>query len=230
MLTNKWIAALALGLVGVQTADTPKVELKTDRDKQSYALGVDIGRSFKKTKVDLNTEALAKGIKDALGDSKLQLTDEEIATAMTTLRAEVQKKQQEAAVTAAANNKKEGEAFLAANKGKEGVVSLTSGLQYKILKAGTGAKPKANSNVQVHYKGSLIDGTVFDESYSRGEPVTLNASQVIKGWTEALQLMPVGSKWQLFIPSNLAYGEHGAGGVIGPNAALIFEVELLAIK
>ncbi|HEY0866886.1 MAG TPA: FKBP-type peptidyl-prolyl cis-trans isomerase, partial [Fimbriimonas sp.] len=173
---------------------------------------------------------VALGLKDSLAGSKLQMTDEEMVKALTVLRTEVQKKLQEASAAAGAANKKAGDEFLAANKSKPGVVTLPSGLQYKILKAGTGPKPKPDSNVEVHYKGTLIEGTVFDESISRGQPVTLNVGQVIKGWQEAMPLMPVGSKWQLFIPGNLAYGERGAGDTIGPNATLIFEVELLAIK
>ncbi len=143
---------------------------------------------------------------------------------------EVRKQQQEKMQEAGAANKTEGEAFLAANKSKDGVVTLPSGLQYKILTAGTGPKPTASDSVVCNYRGTLINGTEFDSSYKRGQPATFGVGQVIKGWTEALQLMPVGSKWQLFIPSSLAYGERGAGAEIGPNATLIFEVELLSIQ
>src|SRR5208282_3574512 len=149
---------------------------------------------------------------------------------LTEVQNEVHKEQQEKAHQAAATNKTEGEAFLAANKSKDGVVTLPSGLQYKILTAGTGPKPTASDSVVCNYRGTLINGTEFDSSYKRGQPATFGVGQVIKGWTEALQLMPVGSKWQLFIPSSLAYGERGAGADIGPNATLIFEVELVSIQ
>jgi FKBP-type peptidyl-prolyl cis-trans isomerase len=159
------------------------------------------------------------------------LTEDEARAALMQLQKEMQEKQQAKAAAEGDANKKEGEAFLAANKGKEGVVTLPSGLQYKILTPGTGPKPTATDSVVCNYKGTLINGTEFDSSYKRGEPATFPVTGVIKGWTEALQLMPVGSKWQLFIPSDLAYGARGTpGGPIGPNATLIFEVELMSIK
>jgi len=158
------------------------------------------------------------------------LTDAEAQAALAELQAEVRKKQDAEAQAAAEANMKEGEAFLADNKTKEGVVTLPSGLQYKILTPGTGPKPTASDTVVCNYRGTFINGTEFDSSYKRGQPASFPVGQVIKGWTEALQLMPVGSKWQLFIPPDLAYGQRGAGGAIGPNATLIFEVELLSIK
>jgi FKBP-type peptidyl-prolyl cis-trans isomerase len=175
--------------------------------------------------------ALMQGMKDAMAGSKTLLTEEEARAALMQLQSEVQAKQQAKAAQEGEANKKEGEAFLAANKSKEGVVTLPSGLQYKILKEGSGPKPKATDSVVCNYKGTLINGTEFDSSYKRGEPATFPVTGVIKGWTEALQLMPVGSKWQLFIPSDLAYGARGTpGGPIGPNSTLIFEVELMSIK
>jgi FKBP-type peptidyl-prolyl cis-trans isomerase len=179
----------------------------------------------------VDSAALIQGMKDALGGGKTLLTEEEARAALMKLQSEMQAKQQAKASEEGERNKKEGETFLAANKGKEGVVTLPSGLQYKILTPGTGPKPAATDSVVCNYKGTLINGTEFDSSYKRGEPATFPVTGVIKGWTEALQLMPVGSKWQLFIPSDLAYAARGTpGGPIGPNATLIFEVELISIK
>jgi len=169
-------------------------------------------------------------LKDALTGGKTLLTDDEARAALTAAQAEVRAKQQEKMQQASAENKKEGDAFLAANKAKDDVVTLPSGLQYKILTAGTGPKPAASDTVVCNYRGTLINGTEFDSSYKRGQPATFPVGGVIKGWTEALQLMPVGSKWQLFIPADLAYGDRGAGADIGPGATLIFEVELLSIQ
>jgi FKBP-type peptidyl-prolyl cis-trans isomerase len=218
------------------TARTP-FTLKTDKDKESYSIGLNIGRSMKKDAVDVDPAVLARGIKDALAGGKTLMTDEEIKTTMTALSASVRKKQedlhkeQEAKLQAmGAENKTEGEAFLAANKGKDGVVSLPSGLQYKVLSEGTGPKPAAADTVVCNYKGTLINGTEFDSSSKHGGPATFSVGQVIKGWTEALQLMPVGSKWQLFVPSDLAYATRTAGPDIGPNSTLVFEVELLSIQ
>ncbi len=180
--------------------------------------------------VDVDPNLIFQGLKDALAGGKTLLTDDEAKAALTALQAEVNKRQQEKMEALGEANKKEGEAFFAANKTKEGVVTLPSGLQYKILQAGTGPKPTASDTVVCNYRGTLLNGTEFDSSYKRGQPATFEVGQVIHGWTEALQLMPVGSKWQLFIPSDLAYGARGAGPVIGPNATLIFEVELLSIQ
>lgn len=204
--------------------------LTTDEQKESYALGMNIARGLERQPVALDKNALMQGLKDELAGGKMQLTDDEATVELKKLsdeaQANAQKKEQEAAEA----NMKEGEAFLAANKTKEGVTTLPSGLQYKIETQGTGPKPAASDTVVCNYRGTFINGTEFDSSYKRGQPATFPVGGVIKGWTEALQLMPVGSKWQLFIPSDLAYGPRGAGGVIGPNATLIFEVELLSIK
>jgi FKBP-type peptidyl-prolyl cis-trans isomerase FklB len=201
-----------------------------EKKKESYALGMNVAHRLKDTPVDLDNDALVQGFKDELSGAKTQLTDAEAGVELQKLAAEAQanaqKKQQEAAEA----NMKEGEAFLAANKTKEGVVTLPSGLQYKIETQGTGPKPTADDTVVCNYRGTFINGTEFDSSYKRGQPATFKVGGVIKGWTEALQLMPVGSKWELFIPSDLAYGPRGAGGVIGPDATLVFEVELLSIK
>jgi FKBP-type peptidyl-prolyl cis-trans isomerase len=204
--------------------------LKTPKDKFSYALGMNLGTSLHKQAVDVDPSIVAQGLRAALAGGKTLMTQEEAQTALMEVQNELRKKQQEKIQVAGEANKKEGEAFLAANKAKEGVVTLPSGLEYKILKEGTGPKPTASDSVVCNYRGTLINGTEFDSSYKRGQPATFPVGGVIKGWTEALQLMPMGSKWQLFIPSSLAYGERGAGGDIGPGATLIFEVELLSIQ
>jgi FKBP-type peptidyl-prolyl cis-trans isomerase FklB len=209
--------------------------LTTRKQKFSYALGMNIGsglgQNLKKQSVDIDPALVAQGLKDSLAGTKTRLTEDEEKAVLTEVQNEVRKQQQEKMQQAAATNKAEGEAFLASNRSKDGVVVLPSGLQYKILTAGTGPKPAATDSVKCNYKGTLIDGTEFDSSSKHGGPATFGVSQVIKGWTEALQLMPVGSKWQLFIPSELAYGQQGAGGgQIGPNATLIFEVELVSIE
>jgi len=204
--------------------------LTTDKEKDSYAFGLNIGRGLSKQPVDLDAAAVARGLKDALSGSKSLLTDEEAAADLAQLKDQAQKASDAKMQELGAENQKAGAAFLAENKTKEGVVTLPSGLQYKILTAGTGPKPTAADTVVCQYKGTLLDGTEFDSSYKRGQPATFAVGKVIKGWTEALQLMPVGSKWQLFIPADLAYGERGAGNVIPPNATLVFEVELVSIQ
>jgi FKBP-type peptidyl-prolyl cis-trans isomerase FklB len=203
---------------------------KTQKEKVSYAIGMNVGATLHRQGVDIDPKVLQQGLQDALAGGKMLLSEEEERAVLTELQADMRKKQQEKMQQAGEANKKEGEAFLAANKGKNGVVSLPSGLQYKIITSGTGPKPTASDSVVCNYRGTLIDGKEFDSSYKRGQPATFPVSGVIKGWTEALQLMPVGSKWQLFIPSDLAYGERGQGGDIGPNATLIFEVELISIE
>ena len=208
--------------------------LKTRKEKFSYALGMNIGsglgNNLKKQSVEVDSNLVSQGLKDSLAGGKTRLTQEEAQAVLTEVQNEVRKQQQEKTQQAATANKTEGEAFLAANKAKQGVITLPSGLQYKILTAGTGPKPTAADTVVCNYRGTLINGTEFDSSYKRGQPATFGVGQVIKGWTEALQLMPTGSKWQIFIPSGLAYAERGAGADIGPNATLIFEVELLSIQ
>jgi FKBP-type peptidyl-prolyl cis-trans isomerase len=204
--------------------------LKTQKQKASYAMGMNFGTGLRKQSIDIDPAILARGLRDAFSNGKTLLTEDEARAILTQLQADLRVKQQEAAQLAGEANKKQGLAFLEANKTKEGVVVLPSGLQYKVLQEGTGPKPAATDQVVCNYRGTLLDGTEFDSSYKRGQPATFPVTGVIKGWTEALQLMPVGSKWQLFIPAELAYGERGAGGQIGPNATLIFEVELVSIK
>jgi FKBP-type peptidyl-prolyl cis-trans isomerase FklB len=204
--------------------------LKTEKEKLSYAMGMDLGNQLKTRSVEIDPAIFGRGLADALSGGKTLLTAEEAKTIITELQKAMMARQAEAAKAAGEKNKAEGDAFLAANKAKEGVVALPSGVQYTILTAGTGKMPTAEDTVICQYRGTLIDGKEFDSSYKRGQPATFPVKGVIKGWTEVLQLMPVGSKWQVFIPSSLAYAERGSGAVIGPNATLIFEIELVAIK
>ena len=208
----------------------PVLTLKTQKDKVSYALGANLGMNLHKESVEVDTAIVLRGLKDALAGGKLLLTDDEAKAALTQLQTDLRNKQMEKMKEAADLNKKAGTEFLEANKAKEGVVTLPSGLQYKILTEGTGPKPLATDTVSCNYRGTLLNGTEFDSSYKRGQPASFPVTGVIKGWTEALQLMPVGSKWQLFVPAELGYGDRGAGADIGPGATLIFEVELLSIQ
>jgi FKBP-type peptidyl-prolyl cis-trans isomerase FklB len=221
------IAILALG--SWAQAQEPK-GLKDQKEKLSYVIGVDIGKALEKQGVQIDPEIVAKGLKDGFSGGKLLMNDQEIQETMTAFQKEMRVKQEAALKQAGEKNKKEGEAFLTENKTKEGVRTLPSGLQYKVIKAGSGKKPKATDTVVTHYKGTLLDGTEFDSSYRRNQPATFKVNGVIRGWTEALQLMEEGAKWILYVPSALAYGERGAGGQIGPNATLIFEVELVSIQ
>lgn len=208
--------------------------LKTPKDKQSYAIGINVGKglsqNLKQSGVDIDPAILVRGIKDVLAGDKQAMTDQEAQDTLKALQADMRKEQQLKQEQLAETNKKEGDEFLTANKSKEGITALPDGLQYKVLQEGTGPKPTAADSVTVNYRGTLLNGTEFDSSYKRGQPATFNVGGIIKGWTEALQLMPVGSKWQIFIPSELAYGQRGAGRDIGPNACLVFEVELLSIQ
>lgn len=224
------IVALSL-LVFISSAKAEeKKVLQSQKDKISYSIGVNVGNNLKMQSVDVDPDIVAKGIKDVLSGSKLLMSESEVAETLMALQKEVIAKQAEERKKAADKNRLEGENFLAENKKKEGVVTLPSGLQYKIIKEGTGKTPKSTDTVVVNYRGTLINGREFDSSYKRGEPATFPVNAVIPGWTEALQLMKEGSVWQLFIPSKLAYGERGAGNVIGPNEVLIFEVELISVK
>ena len=214
-----------------------KVDLKTENDKISYSIGFSMGSRFKMDELELNLEIFQEGIKDGFTGRKQLLNEEETQEIMMGMQQKVMAKRRAKQMEQMEERKKQGEAnkekgakFLEENKAKEDVVTLESGLQYQILKKGTGASPKATDTVKCHYKGTTIDGKEFDSSYKRGEPATFGLSRVIKGWTEGLQLMKEGGKWRFFIPSELAYGEKGAGPNIGPNEVLIFEVELLGIE
>jgi FKBP-type peptidyl-prolyl cis-trans isomerase len=225
---------IAIGIAVVATAavaaETVKAPFTSVTQQRSYAIGRNIGMNLKQQELQLDAEQLLKGMKDALAGQPSLLTDAEMEQTLGALQQEMQAKQQEKTAAAGAKAAKEGEAYLAANAAKPGVVTLPSGLQYKVLTAGTGKKPAATDTVVVHYRGTLTDGTEFDSSYKRNQPAKFKVNQVIAGWTEALQLMPVGSKWQLVIPAKLAYGERGAGGAIPPNSVLVFEVELQGIE
>jgi FKBP-type peptidyl-prolyl cis-trans isomerase FklB len=220
---------------GTTAAKKPAVPLvlKTAKDKASYAVGMNVGKglmeSLKKSDVEISADILARGFRDAVAGNKLLLTDEESKATLEALQKEVQNHQKELHDAVVAKNLKEGQAYLAANKEKPGVVVLPSGLQYKVIQEGTGEKPTASDTVVCNYRGTLIDGTEFDSSAKQGKPATFPVGRVIPGWTQALQLMPVGSKWELVIPPSLAYGEKQQGP-IGPNSTLIFEVELLSIQ
>jgi FKBP-type peptidyl-prolyl cis-trans isomerase FklB len=221
------LACLALLVTGAQAQDAPS--LKNQKEKASYSLGYKIGQDFKQQGIEIAPDALVRGMKDALADGKTALTEDQMGEALMGLQKEVMAKQQEQYKELAEKNLQEGKNFLLENRKKEGVKTTSSGLQYKVLEKGTGKKPGLEDTVTVHYRGRLIDGKEFDSSYKRKEPATFPVKGVIAGWTEALQLMKEGAKWQLFIPANLAYGEKGVPG-IAPNSVLIFDVELLSIK
>jgi len=206
-----------------------KIELKEQKDKESYSLGYQFGQNLKLQGVDLNADVYTVGLRDSLGGKESQMTSEEIRDTITNLQQRLMATQQKVVKEQAAKNLSESKTFLTENGKKEGIKTLPSGLEYKVVTEGSGKMPKAEDTVTVHYKGTLIDGTEFDSSYKRGQPATFQVKGVIKGWTEALQLMKEGSKWQLFVPPELGYGERSMGP-IPPNSTLIFEVELLTIK
>jgi len=234
-----YLSTLAIAVIGITMAgcnEEKKAEtaaapaLTTQEQKVGYAIGAQIGAQLAMTKDDIDNKALVAGLTDAMNGTELKLTDQQMQEAKMAFQQKVQEKAQKEMKQLAETNKAEGEKFLAENKTKEGVVTLPSGLQYKVIQAGTGETPTATDTVVTHYTGTLINGQVFDSSVQRGEPATFPVNGVIAGWTEALQHMKVGAKWQLFIPADLAYGERGAGKVIAPNSTLIFDIELLEIK
>ena len=198
----------------------------TDKEKFSYSIGFQIGQGFKRDSLEIDTKAMSQAINDVLGDKTPQLSTEEMRAAMEA----AQQKLLAARAASGEKAKAAGEAYLAANKKKKDVVTRDSGLQYKVISMGKGKQPTADSSITAHYKGTLIDGSEFDSSYSRNQPATFNVGQVIPGWKEVLPLMHEGDKWQVFIPSELAYGERGSGGIIGPNEALVFEIELIKVN
>ena len=224
------VPAILLGLIlSACQSSEHKTDLKTFQDSVSYSIGMDIGKNLKGQMIDVNPEALAQAIKDIKTNAKPMLTEDQAHTTMVAFQSQMMAMHMEKMKAAGEKNKKDGEAFLAENKKKEGVVTLASGLQYQVLTMGKGKKPTMKDNVKVHYIGSLIDGTEFDNSYKRGEPAVFPLKGVIKGLGEALQMMPVGSKWKVFVPSGIGYGEQGAGTQIPPNAVLVFELEVLGI-
>ncbi len=225
----RFIIAVSLGCAVFPSQAEDKTELKDAKEKLNYSIGLNIGKNLKYQQVDINMDVMVKGIKDALADAQPLLSDAEVQEAMNNHRKEFTTKMQEKRKLDSEKNKKEGDAFLAENAKKPGVVTLPSGLQYKVLTEGSGSSPKGSETVVTQYRGTLIDGTEFDSSFKRNQPATFELNKVIAGWTEALQKMKAGSKWQLFIPPNLAYGERGSQN-IGPNSTLIFEIELLSIQ
>jgi FKBP-type peptidyl-prolyl cis-trans isomerase FklB len=247
-MSHRWIAAFALGSllsVGVVLAQqpagggageavapstTPNANFKTFKDQSSYAIGIDIARSLQQQGTDVDPNLVARGIADGLAGGKLLVTEKELQATMLQVQKDAVTRAQQNFVKLAEKNKKDGAAFLAQNKSRDGVKTTPSGLQYKILKQGNGATPRPTDIVTVHYRGTFLDGNEFDSSYRRNEPAKFPCNRVIKGWVEALQMMRVGDKWQIFVPSNLAYGEEGMGNDIPPNATLAFEIELLDTK
>lgn len=231
-MKRKVFAVMAMSTVLVAcggAGESPdKVALESEMQQVSYSFGVDLGKRIGEN-MELDVAAFSAGVSDGIGGDETRMSEEDMMAALQSYQQKKMEEMQAETAEQAARNKEESEAFLKDNAAKEGVVSLESGLQYKVLEAGDGAKPSAEDVVEVHYRGTLIDGTEFDSSYARGESITFPVNGVIEGWTEALQLMPVGSKWQLFIPSDLAYGPGGTQGPIGPNQALVFDVELLDI-
>jgi FKBP-type peptidyl-prolyl cis-trans isomerase FklB len=228
----KYIIMTVLGVVlslGISFAGD-KLELKDQNQKESYILGYKSGENFKNQGLNIDVEIFSKGLKDATGGNAPQMTTEEINATLQELQRRMVATQQKRLRVMAAKNLEEGKTFLAQNAKKDGVKTLPSGLQYKVIKEGSGKMPKAEDTVTVNYRGTFMNGTEFDSSYKRGQPATFKVNGVIKGWTEALQLMKEGAKWELFIPSDLAYGERSVGQTIPPNSTLIFEVELLSIQ
>ena len=228
-MTLKWMAFLVVVIPAAQVGGEETIALKTQKDKVSYGIGVSTARNFKHQGVEVDLDIAVRGLRDELSGKKLLMSEEELRTTLNEYQKELRQKYAMAMRKAADANKKEGEAFLAENKKKEGVVTLPSGLQYKILKEGNGKKPTEADTVECRYRGTFINGTEFDSTNRTGQPAIFKVTGIIPGWREALKIMPVGSKWQLFIPPQLAYGERGSGP-IGPNATLIFDLELLAIK
>ncbi|KTD82783.1 FKBP-type peptidyl-prolyl cis-trans isomerase [Legionella waltersii] len=227
----KLVAAAVMGFaLSTSIAATDASSLATDNDKLSYSIGADLGKNFKNQGIEISPEALAKGMQDAISGTQLILTEQQMKDVLNKFQKDLMAKRTAEFNKKADENKVKGETFLSQNKSKEGVVVLPSGLQYKIISPGTGAKPGKTDTVTVEYTGHLIDGTVFDSTEKSGKPATFQVSQVIPGWTEALQLMPAGSTWEIYVPSGLAYGPRSVGGPIGPNETLIFKIHLISVK
>jgi FKBP-type peptidyl-prolyl cis-trans isomerase len=229
-MSHTWMAVLGVVLLTAQASAAETAVLKTNKEKVSYGLGVDVARNFMRLGIEFDADILVKGIQDEAVKGKLLMTEDDLRATMSAFHEEQARKREQVMNMAAEENKKMGEDFLAENKTQEGVVTLPSGLQYKILKAGNGRKPTDADIVECHFRVALVNGMEIDSSYRTGEPATIKVAGLMAGLTEALKLMPVGSKWQLFIPPQLAYGEGGTSRGIGPNMTIIFEVELLAIK
>lgn len=227
----KLVAAsvVSVAITSVAFANNP-ITLSSEMDKVSYSIGADLGQKFKQQNIKINADALSAGLKDGLSGDKTQLSDEQMKQVMTSFQKSLIAKRTQEYKKKALENKAKGQAFLDKNKDKQGVVELPSGLQYKVLNKGNGAKPSKDDIVKVEYTGRLIDGKVFDSSEKLGKPAEFKVSQVIPGWVEALQLMPSGSTWEVYVPAKLAYGERSVGGMIGPNETLIFKIHLISIE
>ncbi len=224
------VGAVVLSCLVACTEEPQDVQLKNLEDRVGYGIGLRIGRDFRTQEVAIDPRVLLKGVEDGLSGTAPLLSDEEIQKALTALQAELNERQEKRRKALAEENLRAGKAFLEQNGKKEGVVTLPSGLQYQVLRRGEGMIPGQNDQVTVHYRGRLIDGTEFDSSYARNKPATFPVAGVIPGWSEALQRMPVGSQWRIFLPPDLAYGSQGAGSMIGPEAVLVFDIELLGIE
>ncbi len=222
-------AAMSLAMITAHAA-TDKPALTSDLDKLSYSIGSDLGKNFKRQSIDVNPTIMAQGIQDGMSGGTLLLTDKQMKDVLSKFQKDLMAKRTAEFNKKSEENKTKGEAFLSENKGKQGVVTLPDGLQYKIITAGTGEKPSKEDTVTVEYTGRLINGEVFDSTDKSGKPATFKLSQVIPGWTEALQLMPAGSTWEVYVPANLAYGTRSVGGPIGPNEALTFSIHLISVK
>jgi len=240
-MKSMWTLAFGIGVLALSAGaggdekQTPakaeeRPELSTLKDKASYGIGFTIGRNLKRQMMDIDLKLIQKGMEDSLSGKTPILAENQIQETIQAFQREAASRYEERMKGVGEKNKTDGDAFLAANRLKPGVQALPSGLQYKVIQPGSGPRPKATDRVRTHYRGTLIDGTEFDSSFKHGEPATFPVNGVIRGWIEALQLMPAGSKWELYIPSDLAYGSRGSGDLIGPNATLIFEIELIAIE
>lgn len=229
----KLVAAAVLSFAMTSVfADAPATDatLNSDMDKLSYSIGADLGKNFKKQGIEVSPAAMAKGLQDGMNGGQLLLTEDQMKEVLNKFQKDLMAKRNAEFTKKSDENKAKGETFLSQNKGKEGVVTLPSGLQYKIIENGNGSKPAKEDTVTVEYTGQLIDGQVFDSTEKSGKPATFKVSQVIPGWTEALQLMPAGSTWEVYVPSNLAYGPRSVGGPIGPNETLVFKIHLISVK
>jgi FKBP-type peptidyl-prolyl cis-trans isomerase FklB len=230
-MKKEWIIGVASLIASAAwAADSSAPALTTEEDKVSYSIGTDLGKHLQRQGITINSSVFTRGIEDGIKGGPLLLSEDEMKSVLNDFQKKMMAKRAEEVNKQAQDNKAKGDAFLASNKAKAGVVTLPSGLQYKIITAGKGAKPTKDDTVTVDYTGKLINGTVFDSSEKTGKPATFKVTQVIPGWTEALQLMPVGSTWELYIPANLAYGERSVGGAIGPNETLIFNVHLISVE
>lgn len=226
----KWMLSWIIAGLLFPIAQSGAAEiLKTEKDRLSYSVGVDVAKNFKKEEIEIDPDVMLQGIKDGLSGGKLLMSEKEVRQVLSALQSQVRQKMAANRQFAAEDNRKKGAAFLKANKLKDGVATLPSGIQYKVLKAGHGPKPADASTVECTYRGTLIDGTEFDAT-EPGKPATLQVERLVAGLKEAVKLMPAGSTWRIFIPSQLAFGERGSGNSVGPNATVVYEVELLAVK